>query len=99
MTLLQIIVQKCILSIKSIYTVVKYCVRFTNTYSDFFNCDIGLMQGDTSSHLMFMLFVSDIIQKVNANKDDIFSLNEHFSFLILYADDQVLFAMSTDSLC
>lgn len=80
------------------YTVVKSCVKFKNTYSDFFNCDIGLKQGDPSSPLLFMLFVSDIIQNINTDIDDIFSLNEQKLFLILYADDQVLFAMSPESL-
>ena len=45
-----------------------------------------------------MMFVNDIIPNINSNIDGIFSVGELESFLILYADDQVLFATSPTSL-
>jgi hypothetical protein len=65
------------------YTVEKCCVRFKNIYSEFFKCDIGPKQGDRNSPLLFVLFVSDIIQNINTDIDDIFSLNEQKEILII----------------
>ena len=45
-----------------------------------------------------MLFVNDIIENINSHLEDIFTLNEIKVFLILYADDQVAFAKSPETL-
>ena len=45
-----------------------------------------------------MLFVNDIIGNINADLGNIFTLNEMKLFLILYADDQVVFAKSPETL-
>ena len=47
---------------------------------------------------MFMMFVNDIMTNINTNLNDIFSIEDIKLFLILYADDQVLFATSPSSL-
>ena len=47
---------------------------------------------------MFMMFVNDIMTNINTNLNDIFSIEDIKLFLILYADDQVLFATSPPSL-
>ena len=80
------------------YTTVKSCVRYKFTYSRFFDSSIGLKQGDPSSPLLFMFFVNDIIDNINTNLQDIFTINELKLFLILFADDQVLFATSPETL-
>ena len=59
---------------------------------------MGLKQGDPSSPLLFMLFVNDIMENINADLQNIFSINELKLFLILFADDQVLFATSPNTL-
>ena len=59
---------------------------------------VGLKQGDPSSPLLLMLFVNDMLQDINSHLDGIFSLNEIKLFLILFADDQVVFAKSPQSL-
>ena len=61
-----------------------------------FYSHIGLKQGDPSSPILFMLFVNDMLQQINSNLDGIFTLDE--IFLILFADDQVAFAKSPQSL-
>ena len=38
-----------------------------------------------------MLFVNDIIDNINADLGNIFTLNQMKLFLILYADDQVVY--------
>jgi hypothetical protein len=46
---------------------------------------------------MFMMFVNDVIEHINTDIDGIFSFNELKFFLILYADDQVLFTTTPES--
>ena len=45
-----------------------------------------------------MLFVNDISVNINTNLEDIVSLDELKLFLILFVDDQVVFAKSPDTL-
>ena len=88
---------KLVKAIKSMYTTVKSCVRYKSTYSRFFDSSIGLKQGDPSSPLLFMFFVNDIIDNINTNLQNIFTINELKLFLILFADDQVLFVTSPET--
>ena len=57
-----------------------------------------LKQDDPSSPLLFLLFVDDIVDNINTDLSNIFSINEFKRFLILYADDQVVFATSPETL-
>ena len=41
-----------------------------------------------------MLFVNDILSNINSVLDGIFTINERKLFLIMFADDQVLFSTS-----
>ena len=79
------------------YTTVKLYVKYNNTFSQFSNSHIGLKQGDPSSPLLFMLFVNDVLQHINSNLYGIFTLDEMKFVLILFADDQVVFAKSPQS--
>ena len=47
---------------------------------------------------MFMLFINDIIQNFNSVFDDIFNMNGSQLFMLLYADDAVVFAKSPQDL-
>ena len=44
--------------IKNVYTNVKSCVRYCNSYSSFLT--VGLRQGEVLSPLMFSLFIEDL---------------------------------------
>ena len=89
---------KFIKAIKSMYASVKLCIKYNNTFSQFFDSHIGLKQGDPSSPILFMLFVNDMIDSINSNLNGIFTTNEIKLFLILFADDQVVFAKSPQAL-
>lgn len=55
---------------------------------------MGLKQGDLSSPLLFMLFINDIIENINADFENVFRIEELRIFMLLYADDAVVFAKS-----
>ena len=96
--LVENISSRLVKAIKSIYNTVKLCVRYKSSFSQFFESNIGLKQGDPSSPLLFMLFVNDIVDNINSDLRNIFSVNELKLFLISYADDQVVFASSPQTL-
>jgi hypothetical protein len=80
------------------YYNVKTCVKYKRTLSNSFTSDIGLKLGDPSLPLIFMLFVNDLIDNIDSNLSDIFTVNELKLFLILFADDQVLFVKFSETL-
>ena len=85
-------------AISSMYLIVKSCIRYQSSKSDFFSSHIGLKQSDPSSPLLFMLFINDITQNVNSDFDNIFTVDELQIFMLLYADDAVVFARSPEVL-
>ena len=80
------------------YSIVRSCVRFQATKSRFFTSFNGKKQGDPTSPLLFMLFINDILQNINAGVDNIFTVDDMQLFLMLYADDAVVFAKSPETL-
>ena len=81
-------------ALSSMYQVVKGCIRYKSSISQFFSSEIGLKQGEPSSPLLFMFFIKDITQNINSVIESIFTIDEIQIFMLLYADDAVLFAKS-----
>ena len=62
----------------------------------FLNSHMGLKQGDPSSPLMF---INDIVDNINIDLENIFTVHvdQIRFFMLLYADDAVVFAKSSES--
>ena len=84
--------------IRSMYTEVKSCVRHLNTLSDLFDCNVGLMQGEICSPLLFALFISDIENSLQENIHAGITLDQLSLYLILFADDAVIFSDTPEGL-
>ena len=46
--------------VKSLHSTAKSAVKLNNWHSVFFNCDIGVRQGDNLSPLLFALYLNDL---------------------------------------
>ena len=46
--------------VKSLYSTAKSAVKQNNCHSVFFNCEIGVRQGDNLSPLLFALYLNDL---------------------------------------
>jgi hypothetical protein len=91
---------KMINMIKSIYKNVKTCIKLGSTMemSEFFDVTLGVKQGEPLSPLLFILFVNDISNCIDINCLNANDLNVLSMFLILFADDIVLFTTDHASL-
>ena len=65
-----------------------------NSLSDLFDCNVGLLQGETISLILFSLFVNDIELFLLENTDECFTLGQLSIYLLLFADDSALIAES-----
>ena len=84
--------------IKSIYSEVKLCVKNINTFSDFFNSDVGLLQGEVLSPFLFSLFINDIEMHLQQTPNASLSLEQLSIYLLLFADDAVIFSETIEGL-
>ena len=70
----------------------KSCVKQNGL--DFFNCSTGLMQGESLSPLLYSLYVNDIELELINNGCIPYELRIINLYLLMYADDMVLFSES-----
>ena len=84
--------------LESIYKSVKACIKYNNKLSDFMKSDSGLKQGEPLSPILFMFFINDIITCIEPHAEDTISVDDVVLFMLLYADDAVIFAQSAESL-
>lgn len=89
---------KFIKMLKSMYCSVKTCVKVNGNLSDYFDSYMGVKQGETLSPLLFIMFINDMEESLYDVNADIISLNELQIFMLLFADDTVLFSYSVNGL-
>ena len=74
----------------SMYSEVKSCVPHLNTLSDLFDCDVGLLQGEICSPILFSLFISDIETSLHETVAAGNTLEQLSLNLILFAEDMMI---------
>lgn len=84
--------------IKDMYNGVKICVKGCNSYSDFFECAIGLKQGEVISPILFSFFVEDLELFLQNDQNSGLSLDDITFILMLFADDMVVLGKDKDDL-
>ena len=84
--------------IRSMYEDIKLCVKTFNNISDFFSSDIGLLQGEISSPILFALFMNDIETFLQNDTSTSFTIEELNIYLLLFADDSVLISETAEEL-
>ena len=97
---------KCFNIIYNMYQEIKSCVRVNGKLSSFFSCLAGVRQGENLSPFLFAIYLNDLehhlcTNNVNGisctlNTNDIFVFFR--VFVLLYADDTVLFAETSEDL-
>ena len=89
---------KMILALQAMYKSVKACVRYKNRCSSYFDIHAGVKQGDPLSPVLFILFINDILDSLANENDATLAIDEMNLFMLLYADDAVLFSKSAETL-
>ena len=87
---------KCVNVIKSMYSKVKLNVT-TDFEKRMFASNVGLLQGESTSPLLFSLFVNDL-ENALINFDDNLYIIDTFIRLLMFADDMVIFSTSIKGL-
>ena len=78
--------------IKSMYTSVKSMVKHNNCLSEEFSCFLGVRQGECLSPFLFSLYLNDIETEFVQNNCQGIEVDMLKVFLVLYADDMVIFS-------
>ena len=89
---------KILRTIHNVYSNVKPCVTVRGFNSDFFKSSLGLMQGEVLSPIFFSLYVNDFEKEFISSNSLPYELGPLNLFLLLYADDMILFSDSIGGL-
>lgn len=84
--------------IKSMYRSVKSRVKYCNKLGNEFYCKLGVRQGECLSPLLFSMFLNDIEEEFVLSGLEGLDVNTFKIFMLLYADDIVLFSNSPGEL-
>ena len=84
--------------IKSIYSKLKSRVKFDNRVSSDFTCCLGVRQGECLSPILFSMYLNDIKREYILKGTEGVDIGMLKLFLLLYADDIILFANDQENL-
>ena len=84
--------------VRNMYNCVKTCVQGCNTYSEFFECAVGLRQGEVMSPMLFSLFIEDLELFLQNEPACGLSIDDITFILMLFADDMVIFGSTPQDL-
>ena len=84
--------------IKSMYESVKSRVKFCGKIGNEYFCSLGVRQGECLSPLLFSLFLNDIEEQFSHSGVEGLDLDLFKIFMLLYADDIVVFANNAEQL-
>ena len=84
--------------IHDMYQQVRCCVKGQSTYSEFFECTIGLKQGEVLSPILFSMFINDLEQCLKEGSSSNLVFEDIPITTILYADDMCILADTPEEL-
>ena len=85
---------KIINVIKSMYENIKSRVKYDNLLSNDFTCLLGVRQGECLSPFLFSMYVNDLEEMLVSNEFKGIEIGMLKLFLLLYADDIIIFSES-----
>ena len=98
--------------IHNLYAGAKSCVKLNGSMSDYFNCNVGVRQGENLSPLLFAIFLNDFELSISRNYNGLNDLANDTTdllsdddvevffkmYTLLYADDTIVMAESSEEL-
>jgi hypothetical protein len=84
-------------AVNTLYKNTESCLKINNLYTQWFNVDYGVRQGDNLSPTLFGLFINDLAVEIKGMNKGVKIGNQNISIL-LYADDIVLLAENEENL-
>ena len=84
--------------VKNLYAKVKVRVRCCSSYSEFFECSVGLKQGEVMSPLLFSLFLEDLEMFLLDDVNSGITIDDISFILMLFADDMVILGKNVEEL-
>ena len=90
--------QKFVNMIRKMYDSFKVCVKSMNSMSEFFKSYVRVKQGEPLLPLLFIIFVNDMANDLLSDGISTFNINHFQMFMLLFADDTVLFANTLEEL-
>jgi len=89
---------KFISALKSMYSVVKSYVRYGSERSEFITSNIGVKQGEPASSILCIFVLNDILDNIYSYLNGILTIDDVKLFLLLFADDAVVFSQDPKTL-